>query len=540
MRGRGEQVSSHTDLVKKDHVSPLSLPVKLKFFVVRFRGESEKKMDAYISGVGMTKFGRSKESLEKMMVEAASSALKEAGLARVDAIYIGVMNVEEFVGDSNFATLLTDTIGLMDIPSTRVETTSSTGAAAFETAFYAVASGHMKHALVLAGEKMTHLPTAKTTRILSEVIDRSERRYGVTMPALAAMIAQKYAREFNLSPLKLEDILAQVAVKNHSNGYLNPYAQFRKIITKEDYLKSQLVSYPLRLYDCAPITDGASAIVLTSHPTPIKISGIGHATDTSAVSHRTSFTSFNSTKQAAHKAYAMAQLNPSDIQFAEVHDAFTPFEIIGMEDLGFFSAGEGWKALEEGVTLLRGRLPVNPSGGLKARGHPVGASGLAQLVEIVYQLRGEAGQERQLERAEIGLAQSIEGLGNNNLVTILERADRKRILKVGPTRLGEGGSPDDHREIIVSKKSTPSPPLMGAGILETFTTLYAVPEGFRSPLTLGFVKTEAGEVVMACNPDYRSPKELKMGTKVSLKTREGLYVFEKLTLWNRLKEWLKK
>ncbi len=497
-------------------------------------------MNVYISGVGMTKFGRSKESLEAMMAEAASSALKEAQLQRADAIYIGVMNVEEFVGDSNFATLLVDTLGLAGVPSTRVETASSTGAGAFETAFYAVASGHMKHVLVLAGEKMTHLPTGKTTRILSEAIDRSERRYGATMPALAAMVAQKYAREFNLSQLKLEDILAQVAIKNHTNGYLNPYAQFRKIITKDDYLESQMISYPLRLYDCAPITDGASAMVLTSQPTPIKVSGIGHATDTSAVRHRASFTSFNSTKEAAHRAYAMARLNPSDIQFAEVHDAFTPFEIIGTEDLGFFSAGEGWKALEEGVTLLRGRLPINPSGGLKARGHPVGASGLAQLVEIVYQLRGEAGPERQLARAEIGLAHSIGGLGNNNLVTILERTDGQRILQSGTTAFGEDWSPEDQCEMSVPKKRLPSLPAAGVGTLETFTTLYAVPEGFRSPLTLGLVKTEGGEVVMACNPDYRSPDELKMGRKVSLQTREGLYVFEKLTFWERLKDWLKK
>jgi len=496
-------------------------------------------MDVYISGVGMTKFGRSKDPLQKMMAEAASSALRNAQLERVDAIYMGVMSVEEFVGDSNFATLLADTLGLTGVPSTRVETASSTGAGAFEAAFYAVASGHMRHVLVLAGEKMTHLPTAKTTRILSEVIDRSERRYGATMPALAAMIAQKYAQQFNLSSLKLEDILAQVAIKNHSNGYFNPYAQFRKTITKDDYLKSQMVSYPLRLYDCAPITDGASAIVLTSEPAPIKVSGIGHATDTAAVRHRASFTSFNSTKEAAQKAYTMAQLNPSDIQFAEVHDAFTLFEIIGTEDLGFFPTGEGWKALEENMTQLRGSLPINPSGGLKARGHPVGASGLAQLVEIVYQLRGDAGEERQLERAEVGLAQSIGGLGNNNLVTILERADRKRIVKVGTTRDREGWTLDYHPEIKVSKKSSTPPPSEGVGTLETFTTLYATPEGFRSPLSLAYVRTEAGEVVMACNPDYHSPKELKMGEKVYFKTREGLYVFEKLTLWSRLKHRIK-
>src|SRR5512136_2147049 len=218
-------------------------------------------MDVYISGVGMTKFGRSKDPLQKMMAEAASLALKNAQLERVDAIYMGVMSVEEFVGDSNFATLLADTLGLTGVPSTRVETASCTGAGAFETAFYAVASGHMRHVLVLAGEKMTHLPTAKTTRILSEVIDRSERRYGATMPALAAMIAQKYAKDFHLSPQKLEDILARVAMKNHFNGSFNPRAQFQKPIKQEDYLKSHMVSYPLRLYDCAPISDGAAAIV---------------------------------------------------------------------------------------------------------------------------------------------------------------------------------------------------------------------------------------------------------------------------------------
>lgn len=468
-----------------------------------------------------------------MMASAATIALHDAQLERVDAIYIGVMNVEEFVGESNFATLLADTLGLVGIPSTRIETASSTGAGAFEAAFYAVASGHLKNALVLAGEKMTHLPTPKTTKILSQVIDRSERRYGATMPALAAMMAQKYAQEFHLSPSKLENVLAQVAIKNHYNGSLNPYAQFRKVITKEEYLKSQMISHPLRLYDCAPITDGASALILTSQSTPVKVSGIGHATDTSAVRERTSFTSFNSTKEAAMRAYAMAKCNPSDIHFAEVHDAFTPFEVIGTEDLGLFPPGEGWKALQEGTTHLAGKLPVNPSGGLKSRGHPVGASGLAQLVEIVWQLRGQAGKGRQLEKAEVGLTQSIGGLGNNNLVTILERSDRKRLIK-------EGWQCDYHPEIKLSKKVLPTPLNEGVGVLETFTVLYATPEGFRSPLTLGFVKIKAGETVMACNPDVHSPKKMKIGRKVYLKPREGFYVFEKLALWKRLKHWLRR
>ena len=490
-------------------------------------------MDVYIVGAGMTHFGKSHDSLEELMAEAARLALKDARIKRVDAIYLGVMNVEEFVGDSNFATLLADVLDLTGIPSTRVETASSTGAGVFQTACYAVASGHMKNVLVLAGEKMTHLPTAKTTRILSEVIDRSERRYGTTMPALAAMIAQRYAKDFHLTPQKLEDILARVAMKNHLNGSFNPRAQFQKCITKKDYLKSQRVSYPLRLYDCAPISDGAAAIVLTSQPTSIRVSGIGHATDTSAVSHRSSLISFNSTREAAEKAYAMAKVGPSDIQFAEVHDAFTPFEIIGTEDLGFFPPGEGWRALEEGATQLRGRLPINPSGGLKARGHPVGASGLAQLVEIVWQLRGEAGPERQLESAEIGLAQSIGGPGNNNFVTVLERTDRKRIVK-------EGWRSSDHTKRTVPREGMPRSLPEGTGILETFTVLYSTPEGFLSPLALGLIKTKGGERTIACNPNYRSPGELRIGDWVSLKKKEGLTVFEKFTLWNRMARWLKR
>jgi acetyl-CoA C-acetyltransferase len=485
-------------------------------------------MDVFISGVGMTKFGKSKDSLEQIMAEAGMLALRDARMDRVDALYMGVMNVEEFVGDSNFAALLADTLGLTGIPSTRVETASSTGAGAFEAGFHAVASGHQKNVLVLAGEKMTHLPTHKTTRILSEVIDRSERRYGATMPALAAMIARKYAQDFRLPPQKLEDILSRVAMKNHSNGVLNPYAQFRKKITKEEYMKSQMVSFPLRIYDCAPITDGAAAVVLTSEPTRVKVSGIGHATDTSAVRHRGSLTSFNSTKEAAQKAYSMAKLNPSDVQFAEVHDAFTPFEIIGTEDLGLFPAGEGWKAVEKGTTRLKGELPINPSGGLKSRGHPVGASGLAQLVEIAWQLRGEAGEDRQLQRAEIGLAHSIGGLGNNNLVTLLERSDRKRSAAGS----WKAGYPPEKKRV---RKTDPALSSAGVGHLETFTVLYATPEGFRSPLTLGYVRTERGDLLMACNPDCQSPEELKIGGKVSFAVREGLHVFEKLTLWDRVK-----
>jgi hypothetical protein len=305
------------------------------------------------------------------------------------------------------------------------------------------------------------------------------------------------------------------------------------MMTKEEYLKSPLVSYPIRQCDWAPVADGAAAIILTSQPTSVKVSGIGQAAGSSTVRHRTSFTSFSSTKEAALRAYSTAQVGPSDIEFAEVYDAFTLFEIIGTEDLGFFPPGAGWKALGEGISHLEGKLPINPSGGLKSRGDPTGASGLAQLVEIAWQLRGEAGAERQLERAKIGLAQWMEGLGNNNLVTILERSDRKKIVRTGWT-------PDYHPEMEVQKRTPPHPLKEETGVLETFTVLYDPPEGFRSPLALGVVKTLAGDRVMACNPDYRSPRKLKIGQKAHVRPREGLYVFETPTFLSRLIDRIKR
>ena len=354
--------------------------------------------DVYIAGVGMTKFGKSDRSLPGLMVEAGLRALSDAKLHKIDYVLIGVMSVEEFTGESNIAALITDRLGMPGVPSARIETASSTGSAVFESAFYAVASGYHRNVLIIAGEKMTHLPTARTTKILAEVIDGDERKYGASMPALAAMIAQRYRHDAKLAEKRLESVLSKVAIKNHYNGSLNPYAQFRKVINEHDYANSRLVSYPLRTFDCAPITDGAVAVVLTAEKKLIQVSGLGHATDTLAVRHRDSLTSFRSTRLAAQQAYRMAKVNPKDISFAEVHDAFTPFEIIGTEDLGFFPPKQGWKAVEEGTTSIHGKLPINPSGGLKARGHPVGASGLAQIAEVVWQLRGEMDAGRQLLR----------------------------------------------------------------------------------------------------------------------------------------------
>jgi acetyl-CoA acetyltransferase len=368
----------------------------------------------FVSGCGMTRFGKREESLPDLFLDAAQKAIKDSKQRDVDAIYVGTMNPDEFCGDGNISTVIADHLGMIK-PSLRVETASSTGASVFHAAYMAVASGVYDNVLVLAGEKMTHLPTQIVTKILAKVIAPEERAYGATMPALAALVTRRYMHKYGLD----RETLALVAVKNHCNGSLNPYAHFQKKVDSDTVLLSRIVADPLRLYDCAPISDGACAVVLSASNGDIKVSGIGHATDMLALAHRDSLTGFQSTQVAAKRAYTMAKITASDVDVAEVHDAFSMFEIIDCEDLGFFNKGEGGKALSEGVTALDGQLPVNPSGGLKARGHPVGASGLAQIIEIYWQLRGDAGK-RQVDGPRLGLAQSIGGLANNNLVTVLE------------------------------------------------------------------------------------------------------------------------
>ncbi len=476
-------------------------------------------MEIFVSGAGMTLFGKTSRSLINLTAEAGRAALADAGLESVDALYLGVMNPEAFTGEGNLAVVVADALGLVGVPAIRIETASSTGATAFHQACLAVASGHARRVLVVAGEKMTHLPTAKTTAILAEVIDHDERACGATMPALAALVTRCYMAHHRIGSEEMEQVLAAVAVKNHANGALNPRAQFRTPITEAGYRASKPIATPLRLYDCAPITDGAVAVVLASEPTrrgsegtAVRVIGLGHATDTIAIRHRTSLTGFKSTRLAAAQAYAMAGVAPGDIHFAEIHDAFTPFEVIGTEDLGFFPDGQGGRAVLAGVTRLDGRLPVNPSGGLKARGHPVGASGLAQVVEAVWQLRGEAGAGRQLAAPALALVQSIGGLANNNLVAILDRADRGRV-HAAPAL------PRPLEEVPV-RRGEPKGPVYGR--LESFTTVHVTPEGVPSPLVLGLVRTPEGHRVLARGP---AQAHLTVGAAVLLKRKGFRYAF---------------
>jgi acetyl-CoA C-acetyltransferase len=482
--------------------------------------------EVFVAGVGMTAFGKRTESLPELMAEAAEMAMKRSGREAFDAMYVGVMNPEEFSGESNIAAAIVDHLGLWGLPATRVETASATGAAVLQAAFYAVASGYLRNVLVLAGEKMTHLSTSRTTRILAQVIERYERNCGASMPALAAMLSQRYMSHYKISLPHMQRVLAAVAIKNHLNGSRNPYAHFRREISHEQYAQSKIVSTPLRLYDCAPISDGAAAIILTSDPTDVKISGVGQGTDTLGVRFRDSFTAFRSTQVAAKKAYDMAGLRPQDVNFAEVHDAFTPFEVIGTEDLGFFEPGKGARAAEKGATSMEGEFPVNPSGGLKARGHPVGASGLAQAVEIVWQLRHEVEPRRQVPRANIGLAQSTGGLANNNFVTILERADQKRVIPVNW---------ESPYQVVVTPSTRPKRDPDAAtreGVLQTYTVLYTAPEGFRSPLQIALIEDDENFVIMARG---RKAQPIRIGTRVVITRIGETYYFFNRSLTDKVR-----
>ena len=372
--------------------------------------------DVWVAGAGMTRIGRRVERLQDLMAEAAHAALHAAAVDRPDAIVVAVMNPEEFLGDGNFASNVATHIGFADVPAMRIETATSSGAAALYAGFAEVAAGLHRHVLVVGGEKMTHLSTPRVSEIIGRSIDPYERSYGATMPALAGLITRALLGRHGVG----EREIAQVAVKNHANAARNPYAHFPEPVTLEQVMESRMVADPLRLLHCCPISDGAAAVVLSAEHTRVRVAGIGQGMDTLAVRQRPTLTSFRATQMAAKAAFAMAGFSPARVDFAEIHDAFAPFELISLEDIGLVPPGKAGRATLDGDTALDGRLPVNPSGGLKARGHPLAATGLAQIVECVWQLTGKA-EGRQLD-ARVGLAHSIGGLATNNWVTLFETA----------------------------------------------------------------------------------------------------------------------
>ncbi|WP_462272964.1 thiolase domain-containing protein [Methanohalophilus sp.] len=386
--------------------------------------------DVAIIGSYTTKFGEMWErSFRDIVVEAGVGALEDAGVGgeSIDSMFVGNMSGGQFVEQEHIGALIADYSGLaagLHIPSTRVEAACASGGLAFRQGIQSVASGYNDIVVAAGVEKMTDVSSVGASSALAAAADREwEGMMGATFPGLYAMIARMHMQQYGTT----SEQLAQVAVKNHQNGTNNPIAQYRNNITVDKVLNSIMVADPLHIFDCSPITDGAAALVLApaeeAHKytdTPIYIKGSGQASDTIALHDRRDITTLDASVYAAKRAYEMAGIGPDDIDVAEVHDCFTIAEICAIEDLGFVEKGQGGRFVEEGNTVIGGKIPVNTSGGLKACGHPVGATGIKQAAEIVNQLRGEAGK-RQVEGARIGLAHNVGGSGATALVHILGR-----------------------------------------------------------------------------------------------------------------------
>lgn len=381
--------------------------------------------DVAIIGIGIIKFGELWEkSLRDMAVEAALNCLTDAGTDRVDSMTIGCMSSGVFNGQEHLASLIPDYLGKNNIPATRVESACASGGLAVRNAYMEVASGLSDYSLAIGVEKMTDVSAGMATYALATACDRDyEAFHGITFPGLYAMLARAHMERYGTT----REQLAQVAVKNHSNGALNPFAQYPFHVTQEAVLSSTMIADPLRLLDCSPITDGAAAVLLTtveeakkfkSSPMVI-IRGVGSATDTLALSQRKDMLELGAVKKAAHRALKMAGKKIQDIDFAEVHDCFTISEILVMETIGMVKPGQGGPATMDGLTALDGKFPLNPSGGLKSKGHPVGASGVAQVYEAVSQLRGESGK-RQLNNPKLALTQNMGGSGGSCVCHVLE------------------------------------------------------------------------------------------------------------------------
>jgi len=383
---------------------------------------------ASIVSAGLSKFGilQGKYSRE-IFIEAAREAFDSCPnldpKRDVKALFVGQMS-ESFEHQGHVAPSLSDWMGLLPIPATRIEAACASSGAALRFAIFAIMSGIYDVVAVGGVEKMTHRTTSDITEYLAMASDfPMEQWHGITFPAIFGLMATAHMHKYGTT----EEQMAMVAVKNHHHGCLNPKAQMQTEITVQQVMESKPIAWPLKLFDCSLISDGASCLVITRPDvarrftdTPVDIVGSGQASDTMGLYERDDITFMKVARLAAKQAYEMANNKSSDMDVAEVHDCFTIAEIVAYEDLGFCSPGEGGKIIEEGETRLGGRIPVNTSGGLKAKGHPVGATGAAQACEIYLQLTGQA-EGRQVKDASIGLTHNIGGSGSTGVVHIFRR-----------------------------------------------------------------------------------------------------------------------
>ena len=377
-----------------------------------------------VLGAGSTKYGKLDDSIVDIALQASVSAIESAGIEpkEIQAGYIsnvfGVADKQVHLGP-----VVMSNLGISEKPSLSIESACGSGSVSFREAFANVAAGFYDAVLVTGVEKVTHTGTEWTTTYFSYCSDFFyEGQAGVSFPGLFASMARAYLHEFNAT----EEDLARVAVKNHDNGLLNPKAHLRKKITIDDVMNSAVVASPLKLYDCCPFSDGASAVILCSQNFAkehggdyIDVIGSGRGGSPAALQGRDHLTTIPSTKIATESAYKMAGITAKDVDFAEVHDCFTIAEVVDTEDLGFFEKGKGVEAVREDRTKLNGQISINPSGGLKSKGHPIGATGVGQVVEVYDQLTGSA-DERTVKNAKIGLTHNFGATGASCAVHIFQ------------------------------------------------------------------------------------------------------------------------
>lgn len=418
---------------------------------------TDKKLSRNVAvvGVGMSKFGAfpdktSRDLLVEAYQELKTSVDKGFDPRDIEAFYMGNFSSDQFEWQAHLAPIAASWLGLSPIPTLRLEDACASSSVALRQATLAIASGLYDIVLVGGVEKMTDLPIAKVTDALASAADTQfEISAGFTFPGFYAAMATAYMHEYNADP----KAFAHVAIKNHNNGALNEKAQFNQTIanvmkgkqakaaakglpvpTWKDEMEflsdpkgNPMIAWPMTLFDCSPVSDGGVVVLLVSEELaakftddPIYIIGSGQASD-GALSERDSLCSIPAAEKAGKQAYAMAGLTPDDIDFAEVHDCFTIAEIMASEDLGFFPRGEGWKAAMAGETTRTGKHPINTSGGLKAKGHPVGASGAGQVVEVWKQLRGIAGERQLPGKPKYALTHNVGGTGQTCVVHIFEK-----------------------------------------------------------------------------------------------------------------------